>query len=155
MASWWTQHLSLCLLLVSAFFFFHQLGPSSCQLSTRWLPPCTYCPAVGMTLCPVCDIPDAAHCLGHGCLQGTSISPAGERSAPSVSFPTPAGLEAQLVLASGYHSSLPEFAVLTVALSLGLVSQQFYNFLRTWAVTSAAILSWITAYWMLWVPTAQ
>lgn len=63
-----------------------------------------------MTLCPVCDIPDAAHCLGHGCLQGTSVSPAGERSVPSVSPPTPAGLEAQPVLASGCHSSLPEYA---------------------------------------------
>lgn len=71
-----------------------------------------------MTLGPVCDVSNAAHCLEHGCLQGTSVSPAGERSVPSVSLPTSAGLEAQLVLASGCHSSLPEYAQFSQLLNL-------------------------------------
>lgn len=64
-------------------------------------------------MCPVCDMPDAALWLGHGCPQGTGVSPAGERSVPSVSL-----LEAQLVLASGCRSSLPDYAQLSELLYL-------------------------------------
>lgn len=31
------------------------------------------CPAAGVTLCPVCDIPGATRYLGHCCLQGPSV----------------------------------------------------------------------------------
>lgn len=42
--------------------------------------------AVGMTLCPVCDIPKAVDCLGRGILQGTRVWPAGKKSVPCVTL---------------------------------------------------------------------